>query len=240
MNIMHRVLQASAIVALFIVGSMSSYAQLSLEIHDTVKTVTPDDPFGYEFKVLATNTADTTIHLTVVRSETEFPNQTEWYSAICNGFLCYDPVVSATDPITLTPGKSADIKLFMKGGTQVNTMGKAKLTFNTEAESMTVGFTLIVSDAAGVPTMSQVAGSALYPNPTTGRMRFEYSLPTSGDVSIRVSSIAGQQLLLPVSEFQTAGSHALDLDLSTLPAGAYVVTLNSGSMRGSQIVTVTR
>jgi hypothetical protein len=240
MNIIHRVLQASALVALFIIGSMGAYAQISLEIHDTVKTVAPDG--DYNFKVLATNTSNASVQLTVIRTETHYPNQTEWYSAICNGELCYPPDASETDPILLAPGQSADIKLYMKAGTQLNTTGKTKLAFKVgfDPSAPTVEFTMNVADVASVPAMLQLAGSALYPNPTTGRIRFDYSLPTSGDVAISVSSMTGQQLLLPVAEFQAAGSHSLDLDLSTLPVGAYVVTLNSRSTRGTQIVTVTR
>lgn len=239
MNIIHRVLQASALVALFIAVSMSSHAQISLQIQDSVKTVAPLG--GFNFEVLVTNTSNARVQLAVIRSESHYPNTTEWYSAICDGDLCYSPDVSETSR-PLDPGETAHIKLFMQAGAQLNTSGNTKLTFKVgfDPSAPTVTFTMNVADVAGVPAMSQLAGSALYPNPTTGRMRFEYALPTSGDVSITVSSIAGQQLLNPVSEFQVAGSHALDLDLSTLPAGAYVVMLNSGSTRGSQIVTVTR
>jgi hypothetical protein len=240
MNIIYRILQASALVALFVAGSMGAYAQLSFDIHDTVITVAPDDLAGYNFEVLVTNTSDETLQLIVIRTGIDFPNQ-EWYTAICDGDLCYSPDVSETSR-PLDVGESAKIKLYMKGGSQQNTSGRAKLAFKIGFGSpiRTIGFTMHVSDAAGVPALSQLAGSALYPNPTTGRMRFEYSLPTSGDVAISVSSMTGQQLLLPVAEFQAAGSHAVDLDLSTLPVGAYVVTLNSRTTRGTQIVTVTR
>jgi hypothetical protein len=243
MNIIHRVLQATAIVGLFIAGSMGAYAQfgsLELEIHDTVKTVAPEG--DYNFEVYAKNVSGADLTLTVIRTEAEYPNTVEWYSSICNGALCYPPDASETEPITLAAGEIAEIKLYMKAGAQPNTSGRAKLVFNAGlGGSQTVGFMLSVgSPSSSVPAMSQIAGSALYPNPTTGRLRFEYSLPTSGDVAISISSMTGQQLLLPVSEFQAAGSHSLDLDLSTLAVGAYVVTLNSRNTRGAQIVTVTR
>ncbi|GAA4364469.1 hypothetical protein GCM10023185_34050 [Hymenobacter saemangeumensis] len=63
------------------------------------------------------------------------------------------------------------------------------------------------------------------PNPTNGPLQLSYTLPAAGTVEVQISDLLGrvrQTLRSEGSEF--AGAHSLQADLSTLPAGTYIIT----------------
>jgi hypothetical protein len=65
----------------------------------------------------------------------------------------------------------------------------------------------------------------VYPNPTTGKFRIEYSLQEVGTVpALDVFSLLGKSLTLP---FATGTGYA-EFDLSAQPAGIYIVRIDSG------------
>jgi hypothetical protein len=139
-------------------------------------------------------------------------------------------------------GTKMEVKLSMVASSEPNTMGKVRLTFDEGmgAVPQTFDFTMNVSSASSVPVAARLNEGVIFPNPTSGRLRFDYTLPASGDVSVKVVSVDGRQVMAPFSGYQAAGSRSLDLDLSSLPAGAYLLQLESPGVRDSRIVTVAR
>jgi hypothetical protein len=241
MNIRNSLLSICAAAALLTVASAPVHAQFSMLDLNADSQSAVVTPAGYhDFNITATNTSGSELTVTITRSSKEYPEG--WSSSICAGDLCYPPTRDASDPITIAPGESIHIKLTVVAGEEDGASGKVTLSFSTGLGGFpqSLDFQMNVSSASSVPTLSQSGNLSLYPNPTAGRLRFDYALPTAADVTINVSSMTGEHLLVPTSEFQRAGNHSLDLDLSTLPAGAYVVTMNAGGVRTSRIVTVAR
>jgi len=93
-------------------------------------------------------------------------------------------------------------------------------------------FTPVSSSYLSTPVNNGNAPSAFsaYPNPVNNnQMRVEYVLPTAQSVQVRVvDALTGQQRLLPLPRtWQAAGPHRLDIDLSSLPAGAYLYRIEA-------------
>lgn len=60
----------------------------------------------------------------------------------------------------------------------------------------------------------------VYPNPTTGRVQLEFLREFAGDAQLKITAISGAQVYM-----QPWSSSQVDLDLSDLPNGVYVVHL---------------
>jgi hypothetical protein len=243
-----RLQRASLLVVLAVAGSMYGYAQdetpFTLEAKSVMASVAPG---GFaEFEVKVTNTFVDKINVRIVRTKNDLPNA-DWNSAICTGVNCFpatfDTVPGPKDPpFALMAGTSGESKLTVVVGSQPNVTGHIILQYDTgdDTPSQTLEFTVsVTSGSSDVPQSSDLS-LGLYPNPTTGRTHYNYSLPKGGDVSIEISSLTGSRLLAPVSEYQAAGDHSLDLDLAPLPNGVYVVTLTANGVKNSKLVTVAR
>jgi hypothetical protein len=90
-------------------------------------------------------------------------------------------------------------------------------------------------------SLARLAFAKSYPNPASSQLTVEYSVPTSGDVTLAVYNTLGSRVLIPVnSQSAFAGSYTKVLDVSGLPAGPYrlVLTQNGGSV--SQDIKVVR
>ncbi|HET7153587.1 MAG TPA: T9SS type A sorting domain-containing protein [Candidatus Kapabacteria bacterium] len=67
-----------------------------------------------------------------------------------------------------------------------------------------------------------------YPNPFQSSTGIQYALPSSEDVTITVYSLAGQKVVTLATGVQSAGSHSVTFDASSLSAGMYFYTLRTG------------
>ena len=69
-----------------------------------------------------------------------------------------------------------------------------------------------------------------WPNPTTGLLQLEGNLPTAEAVQIQVttvlSTLVQSQTMLP-----SGGQVRRPVDVSTLPTGVYVLTVQQGELR---------
>lgn len=70
-----------------------------------------------------------------------------------------------------------------------------------------------------------------YPNPFNPSTVISYSIPRSGNVSIKIYDIQGQLVSELISEFQTAGNHSINFDASRFSSGVYFYSLKSGEFR---------
>lgn len=84
-------------------------------------------------------------------------------------------------------------------------------------------FTVMESDA-----VVELAGTVLeiWPNPTTGPLQISLTGELNEDLIVNILTVHGQQLL---TERLIARAGVQELDLSNLPAGAYLVRLSSGT-----------
>ncbi|MCH8569727.1 MAG: T9SS type A sorting domain-containing protein, partial [Balneolales bacterium] len=63
-------------------------------------------------------------------------------------------------------------------------------------------------------------------NPTT---QISYDLPETAEVRLEVYNVMGQRVALLVSETQTAGTHNLSFNASSLASGVYIYRLQVGN-----------
>jgi hypothetical protein len=90
----------------------------------------------------------------------------------------------------------------------------------------------------GLNDLHQSSGNSVlfqnYPNPFRSTTGIEYSLKSTGHVTLSVSNIQGQQIELLVNEVKSAGRYCILFESSCLPAGIYYCRLKVGN----QIETV--
>jgi hypothetical protein len=99
--------------------------------------------------------------------------------------------------------------------------------------------------STGTRTEREDAGSAsgsmllgVYPNPMRSAGNVSFSLPEQSLVVMAVFDVLGRRVLSAPSEWYEAGDHRSTLDVSQLPAGVYVLCLDSGAYRRSETFAV--
>lgn len=66
-----------------------------------------------------------------------------------------------------------------------------------------------------------------YPNPFNPSTRINYSLETSGEVTLSVYNLLGQEVMVLVNDTQAGGSHVVDFDASGMASGMYLYELKT-------------
>jgi PKD repeat protein len=102
------------------------------------------------------------------------------------------------------------------------------------------GFSFVTGvDTEGLP--AAFALEPVFPNPASGSAQLRYMLPAPAEVFATVYDALGRRVLdLASGDFQTAGSHQLQLNASALPSGAYFVRLTAGERVARQSLLVIR
>jgi hypothetical protein len=73
-----------------------------------------------------------------------------------------------------------------------------------------------------------------FPNPFNPTTNIKYSIKESGQVSIKVFDLIGQQITELVNEEKAAGNYSILFDASQLPSGIYIYTIQSGNFFNSK------
>ena len=82
--------------------------------------------------------------------------------------------------------------------------------------------------------------TALYPNPTSGRITVEVSVASTTHVVVALYDILGREALRLIDEVKTPGSHLLNADVSTLPSGVYFCRYRAGETAASRRMLLLR
>jgi hypothetical protein len=96
---------------------------------------------------------------------------------------------------------------------------------------------------SGIAEQTSVRGfsfSSVVPNPANNTAVLSYTLGSAASVAIEVRSILGQQVMRLEEGAMEAGSHRKGIDLSTLTAGSYIVTLRAGDYVASEQLAVVK
>jgi hypothetical protein len=244
MKLTSRVQQAMLAVTLMIAASAFAHAQelFTLQAEKLTATITPGNIA--QFTILVKNNAFGDLDLRMVRLVNDLPD-TGWSSSMCTSTTCYTTDVSTTGVFTIPAGQSGsttvDVSVIGHPESQGTAHVKIQYELSDGTEAQALEFTVAVDGSiSSVPQNPVVAVESLFPNPTSATTYYSYALPTAGTTTVEVSSISGKRVMTPVSEFQEAGNHTLNLDLSSLPNGVYVVTLLGNGVRNSKLVTVAR
>ncbi|MBS1517576.1 MAG: T9SS type A sorting domain-containing protein [Bacteroidetes bacterium] len=65
-----------------------------------------------------------------------------------------------------------------------------------------------------------------YPNPFNPSTKIAYSIPVSGNISIKIYDLTGKEVKTLVNEFKNAGIYSIEFNGSGLSSGVYFYTLN--------------
>ncbi len=68
-----------------------------------------------------------------------------------------------------------------------------------------------------------------YPNPFNPITTFKYDVPSADFISLTIYDILGQKVLRAVNDYQSAGTHELKFNASTLSSGIYIYELKAGN-----------
>ncbi len=125
-----------------------------------------------------------------------------------------------------------------------NITGMAYLSDN-EAIATVFGGLIIrrVPASASVtpPSAIPAIGLRISPVPAATTLDIAFTLKERSRVSLRIVDMMGRALLRPIEEDELdAGRHARSLDVTSLPAGSYVLELTSGGARVQERIVVER
>lgn len=92
------------------------------------------------------------------------------------------------------------------------------------------GYTLLVVDPNGIAEANEAFSLGVYPNPTDGLSTLDVNSTVAGNATIEVYSITGS-LVQTSTNVIRVGANRLNLDLTYVPAGIYLV---KADINGSQ------
>ena len=68
-----------------------------------------------------------------------------------------------------------------------------------------------------------------YPNPFNPSTKIQYALPLSGNVSLKIYNVLGQEVMTLVNEVQPVGVYTVNFDASRLSSGVYFYQISAGN-----------
>ena len=92
----------------------------------------------------------------------------------------------------------------------------------------------------GVEELASKVNGKTYPNPATDVVHVQYSLKTPAVIALKVRDLSGRELMTENLGIQSVGGHELDVNVSTLPAGSYLLELSGDQQRLVQKISVVR
>lgn len=104
-------------------------------------------------------------------------------------------------------------------------------------QTATQGGSASVTGESGSISMKSSAS----PNPTSGATTIRFTLPAASAVSVTVANAQGMQVARPVeNRMMGAGEQSISFNTSSLPAGVYYYSIETGSTRSGGTVVVVR
>ncbi|MFZ1517136.1 MAG: T9SS type A sorting domain-containing protein [Ignavibacteriaceae bacterium] len=103
-------------------------------------------------------------------------------------------------------------------------------TNESPAYQALVWFGITISDVkqvgSGVPEVYSLSQN--YPNPFNPSTKISWQSPVSGNQTLKVYDVLGNEVATLVNEFKNAGMYEVDFDASTLSSGVYFYQLKAG------------
>lgn len=98
----------------------------------------------------------------------------------------------------------------------------------TITDWLTNGVTGVEEEAAGLPLQFELGQN--YPNPFNPTTKISYSVPQTGDVTLKVFNVLGMEVATLFSGIQDAGKHVATFDAAKFSSGVYFYRLQNGSV----------
>ena len=146
---------------------------------------------------------------------------------------------------TVAAGGSAALALRVDATDLAFDTYRARLVMTTNAPgtpSLTVPVTVEVVDNTATETEAPAAFALALPvpNPSAGPTRLAYTLAEAGPVAVTVFDAMGRRVLAFDAGVRPPGGHTVEVDASGLPAGVYMVRLQSGTESAVRPLSVVR
>jgi len=77
-----------------------------------------------------------------------------------------------------------------------------------------------------------------YPNPFNPATNIRFSLPKATNVEIRLYDMLGREVLTLLNEFRPAGTHIINVELSSLSSGIYIYQMKADSFIENRKLTL--
>lgn len=135
--------------------------------------------------------------------------------------------ISTRADITVDP--TGNIVFFENGNEEIIYIEPPSTTPVSYATRSAVTFSLgstSVEELGGIP--GRFALKQNYPNPFNPATTIEFSLPSSGRMSLRVYDMLGREVATLLDEERGAGNYRATFDARSLPSGTYLYVLRSG------------
>jgi hypothetical protein len=87
-------------------------------------------------------------------------------------------------------------------------------------------------------TINNYALMQNYPNPFNPNTTISYQLPKSGQVTIKVYDVLGNEVKTLVNEYKTAGSYLVNFDAGRLSSGMYIYKITAGGFTSAKKMTL--
>lgn len=89
-----------------------------------------------------------------------------------------------------------------------------------------------VEEVGGIPQAFTLEQN--YPNPFNPTTAINFTMPQSGNVTLKVYNILGSEIATLVNGFQTAGKHTVNFNAGNLSSGIYFVKMNANGFTSSK------
>lgn len=183
------------------------------------------------------NTGSAPVEVRFKRTLDNLPNPS-WSSSICVG-VCYAPFVNVVPlegdpPFTLIPGDQDTMDITY----DAPTLGISDVIIRMYNENDTNQFVdrhfYLNVNSVGINNISSIAESYSlsqnFPNPFNPTTNINFSIPNTGNVSLKVYDILGNEVAsLLNNERLSAGKYKIDFNASSLSSGIYYYTLRTNN-----------
>ncbi len=140
--------------------------------------------------------------------------------------------MNSSDP-GMAEGESFELKLWRESSGV-----ESPLTLSDNLVYRTDGFAITSAQVTAV-LPSDVTLSGCFPNPFNGTTLIGFDLPTKGDVTLAAFNLSGQEVTRLHQGWIQAGHHETNWQASELPAGMYIIRLETaGKVQSMKVMLI--
>ena len=146
-------------------------------------------------------------------------------------------------PNSIKPGDTMTITL--EFDPPYNGNYSASLTFPNSTPCQSVPLSIFLKGTGVTDGVGPVASNGFsldqnFPNPFTSETSFEYIIPKESEIRITINDLAGKLVKTVVSGRVSQGEHLVHFKTSDMPSGTYILLLESGSVRLTRELILTK
>ena len=145
---------------------------------------------------------------------------------------------SASQTYTTTYYGTSDRYYFKAGNYLQYNSTNASIYGQTQFYKLSLTATTSVNEEQALLNGKNFSLSQNYPNPFNPSTTIKYSVPTTGNISLKVSDVIGNEIAVLVHEDKPAGTYEVAFNAGHLTSGIYFYQLQAGSLVQTKKLTV--